>query len=107
MDRLRNDDVSEVCSYLTIKELLVFSCTCKKTKSVVQGRADWVWRDLALTRWLFCRVNKYANWRDLYINRHQIEKHMQKADKFQMIACRGHTGIITALRVYGDAIYTG
>lgn len=107
MEGLRNDDLSEICSYLTVKELIELSRCCKKTQSVVHGRADWVWRDLALTRWLFCRVDRYANWHDLYIRRHQIEKHMQKADKFTMIPCRGHTSVITALRVYGDAIYTG
>lgn len=107
MDRLRNDDLAVVCSFLSVHDLMWFSHSCRKAFTVVSHRADWVWHDLALTRWLFCRVDRYANWRDLYIRRNQVEKHMQKADKFQMIPCRGHTSVITALLVFGDVIYTG
>ena len=107
MESLRFDDLSVVCSFLTVKEFIRFGRTCHKAWHACQDRTDWVWRDLALKRWLFCKVTRYANWKDLYTRRHHIEAHMQKADKFKMIPCRGHQAYITAFLVYGDAIYTG
>ena len=104
MNRLDNDSLMTVFSYMDYYDVVLASKTCADWYEAAFGRPSQValWKWLSLYRWTFCSV-KDNNWLAYFIERHRVGKKWEKGrpmTDFKMTPLRGHANYIQKVEMF-------
>lgn len=99
---LIQDCLIKVFTFLTEEDLVNASSVCKDWHDAAE--TPWLWRKLALQRWVFCNVGgggkeEVPSWKRYFLRRAHLEKNMSegRTGGYTCKSLRGHTGSVIGL----------